>query len=57
MHCGPTSLRMIVKYYGKNYRLQYIRSRSYITREGVSMMGISEAAENIGFRTKGYRLT
>jgi ATP-binding cassette subfamily B protein len=48
---------MIAKYYGKTYSLQYLRSRSYITREGVSMLGISEAAENIGFRTRGYRLS
>jgi len=57
MDCGPTCLRMVAKYYGKNYSLQYLRSNSYITREGVSLLGISEAAENIGFRTKGYRLT
>lgn len=57
MDCGPTCLRMVAKYYGKSYSLQYLRGRSYITREGVSMLGISEAAENIGFRTKGYRLT
>jgi len=57
MDCGPTCLRMVAKYYGKTYSLQYLRSRSYITREGVSMLGISDAAENIGFRTKGYRLT
>jgi ATP-binding cassette, subfamily B, bacterial len=57
MDCGPTCLRMVAKYYGKSYSLQYLRSRSYITREGVSMLGISEAAENIGFRTRGYRLT
>lgn len=57
MDCGPTCLRMVAKYYGKSYSLQYLRSNSYITREGVSMLGISEAAENIGFRTKGYRLT
>ena len=57
MDCGPTCLRMVAKYYGKTYSLQYLRSRSFITREGVSMLGISEAAENIGFRTKGYRLT
>lgn len=57
MDCGPTCLRMVAKYYGKSYSLQYLRSRSYITREGVSMLGISEAAENIGFRTKGFRLT
>ncbi|MDD4757117.1 MAG: cysteine peptidase family C39 domain-containing protein, partial [Prolixibacteraceae bacterium] len=57
MDCGPTCLRMVAKYYGKTYSLQYLRSRSYITREGVSMLGISEAAENIGFRTRGYRLS
>lgn len=57
MDCGPTCLRIISKYFGKSYSLQYLRSRSYLTREGVSMLGISEAAEHIGFRTKGYRLT
>ena len=56
MDCGPTCLRMVAKHYGKTYSLQYLRSRSYITREGVSMLGISDAAESIGFRTKGYRL-
>ena len=57
MDCGPTCLRMVAKYYGKTYSLQYLRSRSHLTREGVSMLGISDAAESIGFRTKGYRLT
>ena len=57
MDCGPTCLRMVAKYYGKSYSLQYLRDRSCITREGVSMLGISEAAENVGFRTKGYRIT
>ena len=57
MDCGPTCLRMVAKFYGKNYSLQYLRTCSFITREGVSMLGISDAAENIGFRTKGYRLT
>jgi len=57
MDCGPTCLKMIAKYYGKSYSLQFLRSRSYITKSGVSMMGISDAAESIGFRTRGYRLT
>ena len=57
MDCGPTCLRMVAKYYGKVYSVQHLRSRSYITREGVSMLGISDAAESIGLRTKGYRLT
>ena len=37
MDCGPTCLRMIAKYYGKNYSLHTLRERSFITREGVSM--------------------
>ena len=57
MDCGPLCLKMIAKHYGKNYSLQSLRSRSFITRSGVSMLGISNAAEDIGFRTLGYRLS
>lgn len=57
MDCGPTCLRMIAKYYGKAYSLQTLRAHSFITREGVSMLGISDAAESIGFRTMGVRIT
>lgn len=57
MDCGPSSLRMIAKYYGKTYTLQTLRERCFISREGVSMLGISDAAEYIGFRTRGVRIT
>ena len=57
MDCGPSCLRMIAKYYGKTYSLQSLRERSFITREGVSMLGISDAAESVGFRTSGVRIT
>ena len=57
MDCGPTCLRMIAKHYGRNYSLQYLREKSFITREGVSMLGISDAAETIGFRTSGVRIS
>ncbi|ARS40441.1 ABC transporter ATP-binding protein [Sphingobacteriaceae bacterium GW460-11-11-14-LB5] len=57
MDCGPTCLRMVAKHYGKNFTLQRVREISGINREGVSMLGISEAAEKIGFRTLGSRLT
>ena len=55
--CGPTCLRMIAKHYGYSYSVQYLRERAFITREGVSMLGISDAAEHIGFRTMGVRIT
>lgn len=54
--CGPACLRMIAKFYGKNYSLQTLREKSYITREGVSMLGISDAAESIGFKTLGVKI-
>ncbi len=57
MDCGPTCLRMIAKHYGKNFSLQRLREISGINREGVSLLGISEAAEKVGFRTMGSRLT
>jgi len=56
MDCGPTCLRMISKHYGRNYSLQRLREISGINREGVSLLGISEAAEKIGFRTTGVRI-
>ena len=55
--CGPTSLRMIAKYYGRTYSVSYLREHAFITREGVSMLGLSNAAELIGFRTMGVRIT
>lgn len=56
MDCGPACLRMIAKYHGKHFTLQTLRKKCYITHEGVSMLGISEAAESIGFRTLGIRV-
>ena len=57
MDCGPTCLRMIAKYYNKSYTLQSLRVRSFITHEGVSMLGIRDAAESIGFRTNGVKIS
>lgn len=57
MDCGPTCLRMIAKHHGRNYSLQRLREISGINRQGVSLLGISEAAEKIGFRTTGLLIT
>ncbi len=56
MDCGPTCLRMVAAHYGRMYSLENLREKSLITREGTSMLGISEAAENIGFRTTGVKV-
>ena len=55
--CGPTCLRMIAKHYGRYYSLKTLRQHSFITREGVSILGISDAAEYIGFRTSGVMIS
>lgn len=55
--CGPSCLRMIARFYGRTYSLQTLRDRSFITRNGVSMLGISDAAESIGFRSMGVRIS
>ncbi|WP_340696569.1 cysteine peptidase family C39 domain-containing protein [Flavobacterium ginsengisoli] len=49
--CGPACLSMIASFYKKKYPLQFLRDRSYINREGVSLFGITEAAQGIGFET------
>jgi len=56
MDCGPTCLRMVARYHGKHYNIQTLRERSHISRLGVSMLGISRAAETIGFRTLGVKI-
>ena len=57
MDCGPSCLRMIAKHYGKNISLQTLREKTQIGKEGVNLLGISEAAEAIGFRTQAIKLT
>lgn len=51
MDCGPTCLRMIARHYGKHYSLDTLKELSYIDRQGVSFLGLSDAAESIGLRT------
>jgi ATP-binding cassette, subfamily B, bacterial len=51
MDCGPTCLMMAAAAHGRQFPLTYLRERSYLSREGVSALGIMEAAEAIGFRT------
>ena len=56
MDCGPTCLQMVAKHYGRYYSLHELRRKAFITREGVSLLGISDAAEAIGFRTVGVKI-
>lgn len=55
--CGPACLKIIAKYYGKYYSLQYLRDQCGITREGVSFLDLSYASENIGLRSLSLKVT
>lgn len=54
--CGPTCLRMVAKFHGKKFSREFLRSKASITREGVTMAGIADAAEIIELRTLGMRI-
>ncbi len=56
MDCGPACLKMVAAFHKKNFTLETIRKKCYITREGVSFLGLSEAADNLGFRTIGVKI-
>lgn len=56
MACGATCLRMIAKYYGRNYSIKELLQVSGTTREGSNLQGLSEASEKIGFRTLSVKV-
>ncbi len=57
MDCGPTCLRMVAKYYGKSVSLDFLRNQAQFGKLGVSMLGLAEAAESIGFKSIGAKLS
>lgn len=57
MDCGPSCLAMIAKHYGLQPNIEKIRRSCALNKEDVSLLGISKAAESIGFKTIGGRLT
>lgn len=57
MDCGPACLKTISKFYGKYYSLQYLRDKCGLSREGVSFLDLSYAAESIGLRSISIKAT
>ncbi|KAB2814973.1 MAG: peptidase domain-containing ABC transporter, partial [Paludibacter sp.] len=53
MDCGPACLRMVAAFHGRFFSLEGLRERAHLSREGVSLLGISEAADTIGLRSTG----
>lgn len=57
MDCGATCLRMIARYHGRYFSLESLRELTYIGKQGVTMLGISDAAEHIGLQTLAVQTT
>lgn len=57
MDCGPACIRMIAKFYGKNISISHIREKSYLSKQGVSFIGLSHAAEFFGIKSLGAKLS
>lgn len=57
MDCGPTCLQMIAKYYGISININDLRNKSQYNKGGVSILGISQAAENLGFNSTAVQPT
>ena len=55
--CGPTCIKIVAKYYGKLINTQQLRDLSETTREGSSLMGLSDAVESVGFKSLGVKLS
>ncbi|MEZ5044423.1 MAG: peptidase domain-containing ABC transporter [Saprospiraceae bacterium] len=57
MDCGATCLRMVARYFGRYYSLEYLRELTYMGKQGVSLLGISDAAEHIGIQSLAVKTT
>ena len=54
--CGAACLGMICQYYGQYIGLNRLRDMANVSREGTSLSALAEAAENLGFLTRGVRI-
>lgn len=56
MDCGPVCLKMVAGYHGKNFSMQHLRKLCKIGKQGTTMLDLTDAAENIGFKTMAAEL-
>lgn len=57
MQCGIACLQMVCKYFGREYSLDSLSKLCFATAEGVSLLGINEAANTLGLHTTCARAT
>lgn len=56
MDCGPVCLKMLCKYYGKEYSLEYLRAICHLDKSGVSLGKLKDATDILGFNSLNARL-
>ncbi len=57
MQCGVAALTMVCRHFGARYSIDFVSKFCHATSEGVSLKGINDAAERLGFKTCAGRLT
>lgn len=57
MDCGPTCLRIIAKQYGREISIERLRKLCFKGRQGVSLLQMSSAAEQLGLHSVGVMIT
>ena len=57
MDCGPACLAMVLRYYGQVPDFKTVREKCGLDKDGVSLLGVSKAAEKFGFKTTGGRIS
>ncbi|HUR65052.1 MAG TPA: peptidase domain-containing ABC transporter [Chitinophagaceae bacterium] len=57
MDCGPSCLRMVTSYYGRTIPINNLREIAETTRDGVTLLGIAQAAEEVGLKTAAAKIS
>lgn len=57
MDCGITCIAMIGVFYGKRLDINDLRARCGVSTEGSSLQALANAAEQVGFVTRGLKAT
>ena len=57
MECGIACLQMICKYFNRNFSLDYVAQHCFATVDGVSLLGIKKASQELGFNAICCRTT
>lgn len=55
--CAPACLKIVAKHYRKDIGIDYLRELCETTRIGTNLENLSQAAEKIGFRTLGVKIS